>query len=106
MARSRMTPLTQLEQYTLKRPQEVLLVTASVEGELDQVLIFKGFSSSLVRSTAFDPDMPVLPADAEILNIDVLVGPYDPGKPRYIQQGLTWETIQPRLQTVGLSLPS
>ncbi|HEY9615915.1 MAG TPA: hypothetical protein V6C64_03690 [Microcoleaceae cyanobacterium] len=98
--------LTQLEQYTIKRPQEVLLVTAWVEGELDQVLIFKGFSSSLVRSTAFDPDIPVLPAEAEIIRIDVLVGPYNPANPNYIQQDLTWETIQPRLQTVGLSLPS
>lgn len=101
-----MTPLAQLEQYTLKCPQEVLLVTASVKGELDQVLIFKGFSSSLVRSTAFDPDIPVLPADADILTIDVLVGPYNPVNPQYIQQGLTWETMQPRLQIAGRSLPS
>lgn len=99
-------PLTLLEQYTLKRPQEVVLVTASVDGELDQILIFKGFSSSLVRSTAFDPDIPVLPTQAEIVSIDVLVSPYNPANPQYIQQGLTWETIQPRLQTVGGSLPS
>ncbi|WP_432808922.1 hypothetical protein [Pantanalinema sp. GBBB05] len=100
------TPLAQLEQYTLKRPQEVVLIEASVDGELDQILIFKGFSSSLVRSTAFDPDVPVLPAQAEILNIDVLVGPYDPAQPHYIQQGLTWETMQPRLQTAGIAFPS
>ncbi|HEY9659673.1 MAG TPA: hypothetical protein V6C65_14535, partial [Allocoleopsis sp.] len=58
-----------LEQYTIKRPQEVLLVTAEIDGELDQIAIFKGFSSSLVRSTAFDPDVPVLPPDAKIVSI-------------------------------------
>jgi hypothetical protein len=50
-----------LEQYTLKRPNEVLLVTAEIDGELDQIAVFKGFSSSLMRSTDSDPDVPVLP---------------------------------------------
>ena len=44
-----------LEQYTVKRPQEVLIVKIETEGEFDEIAIFKGFSSSLVRSTAFDP---------------------------------------------------
>ena len=52
-----MNPLFRLEQYTLKHPQEVLLVKAEVNGELDELMVFKGFSSSLVRSTAFDPDV-------------------------------------------------
>lgn len=42
-----------LEQYTIKRPQEVLLVTVEIAGEEDQIAIFKGFSSSLMRPTAF-----------------------------------------------------
>lgn len=88
---------SQLEQYTLKRPQEVLLVTAIIAGETDQVAIFRGFSSSLMRPTAFDPDVPVLPQDATILTIDRLTSPYDPNQPHYIQQGLTWETMQPLL---------
>ncbi len=46
-----------LEQYTVKRPQEVLLVTVEVDGERDEVAIFRGFSSSLMRPTAFDPDV-------------------------------------------------
>jgi hypothetical protein len=94
--------LLRLEQYTLKRRQEVLLVTAEVEGDRDQVAIFKGFSSSLVRSTAFDPDVPVLPDSARIVQIDRLLGPYDPVQPRYLQQGLTWETMQPLLAEVGV----
>ena len=92
---------SRLEQYTVKRPQEVLIVTAEIDGEMDEIAIYKGFSSSLVRPTAFDPDVPILPESANILAIDRLVGPLNPTKPEYIQQGLTWETIQPLLEEVG-----
>ena len=102
MARSANTPGFRLERYTEQRPQEVLLVTADVEGEVDQVVIFRGFSSSLVRSTAFDPDEPVLPGHAVIQVIDRLHSPYDPSQPRYIQQGLTWEEIQPLFEALGV----
>lgn len=91
-----------LERYSLKRPQEVLLVTAEVEGELDQIMIFKGFSSSLMRPTAADPDVPVLSETAKILTLDRLQSPYNPAAPRYIQQGLTWEAIQELLKQVGI----
>ncbi|HEY9644640.1 MAG TPA: hypothetical protein V6C57_29355 [Coleofasciculaceae cyanobacterium] len=91
-----------LEQYTLKRPQEVLLVTAAVAGEPDEIAIFKGFSSSLMRPTAFDPDVPVLSADAQIVAIDRLVAPYRPDHPQYIQRGLTWEEMQGLLEEVGV----
>ena len=83
-----------LEQYPIKRPQEVLIVTAEIDGEEDQIAIFKGFSSSLMRPTAFDPDVPVLPPEAKIITIDRVASPYNPDAPRYIQQGLTWETMQ------------
>lgn len=89
-----------LEQYTAKRAQEVLLVTIEIAGEQDQIAIFKGFSSSLVRPTAFDPEVPVIPDDAKILTIDRVASPYNPQSPHYIQQGLTWETIQPLLLEV------
>jgi hypothetical protein len=49
--------VNRLEQYTTKRPQEVLLVKIEIDGELDEIAIFKGFSSSLMRPTAFDPDI-------------------------------------------------
>lgn len=93
---------SQLEQYTLKRPQEVLLVTATIAGEADQIAIFRGFSSSLMRPTAFDPDVPVLPNDATVLKIDRVASPYNPANPHYIQQGLTWETMQPLLVAAGI----
>ena len=91
-----------LEQYTLKHSQEVLIVQAEIEGEPDQVMIFKGFSSSLMRPTAFDPDIPVLPENAKILSIDRLQGPYNPNSPTYLAQGLTWENFQPFLEAVGV----
>jgi hypothetical protein len=91
-----------LEKYTIKRPQEVLIVTAEIAGELDQIAIFKGFSSSLMRPTSFDPDVPVLPTEAQIVIIDRVASPYNPNAPRYLQQGLTWETMQPLLEAAGV----
>ncbi len=91
-----------LEHYTLKRPHEVLLVTVDLAGEEDQILIFKGFSSSLMRSTAFDPDIPVLPETAAIATIDRLHSPYHPNHPRYIQQGLTLEALEALFREVGV----
>lgn len=92
-----------LEQYTIKRPDEVLMVSAEIAGEIDQIAIFKGFSSSLVRPTAFDPDVPVLPDDATILSIDRLAGPFNPQNPRYLQQGLSWQEMESLLLDVGIS---
>jgi hypothetical protein len=91
-----------LEQYTIKRPQEVLIVTAEIAGEEDQIAIFKGFSSSLMRPTAFDPDVPLLPEEAKIVSIDRVASPYNPDAPHYLQQGLTWETMQQLLLDAGV----
>ncbi len=91
-----------LEQYTVKRPQEVLLVTVEIADEQDKIAIFKGFSSSLMRSTAFDPDVPVLPDEANIKSIDRVASPYNPETPRYIQQGLSWSAMQALLSEVGV----
>ena len=88
-----------LEQYTIDHPQEVLLVTIEIEGEEDQIAIYKGFSSSLTRSTAFDPDVPVLPEQATILRIDRLESPYDPNQPQYLQQDMSWEEFANMLAT-------
>lgn len=96
------SPGQRLEKYTGKRPQEVLVVTAEIASKPDKILIFKGFSSSLMRPTAFDPDVPVLPPDATIIAIDRAQGPYNPANPRYLQQGLTWEAMQPLLSEVGV----
>jgi len=97
-----MTPGIRLEQYTLKHPQEVLLVHATVAGQPDQVLVFRGMSSSLMQPTAFDPDVPVLPDDAIIHTIDRLASPYQPSNPTYLQQGLTWAELVPLLEAAGV----
>ncbi len=91
-----------LEQYTLLHPNEVLIVTAEIDGEPDEVTIFKGFSSSLMRQTAYDPDIPVLPEAAVIQSIDRFLSPYNPAQPQPIQQGLNWDAFLSLLQADGL----
>ncbi|HBB35381.1 MAG TPA: hypothetical protein DDZ80_08345 [Cyanobacteria bacterium UBA8803] len=91
-----------LEQYTIKRSQEVLIVTALIGAEEDQIAIFKGFSSSLMRPTAFDPDVPVIPEEAKIIKIDRVASPYNPDAPRYLQEGLTWEVMEQLLSEAGV----
>ena len=91
-----------LEQYTIKRPQEVLLVTVNIGEEQDKIAVFKGFSSSLMRPTDFDPDVPVLPEDAIIVAIDRIASPYNPESPRYIQQGISREAMEILLSEVGV----
>jgi hypothetical protein len=86
----------QLEQYTIgtmKRSPEVLIVHLEIDGKSEEVIIFKGFSSSLSSPTAADPDIPVIPDDAKIISIDRLQSPYNPNNPSYIASGLTWETF-------------
>ncbi|MGD1703802.1 hypothetical protein [Dapis sp. BLCC M229] len=91
-----------LEQYTIKRPNQVLIVKVVINEQPDEIAIFKGFSSSLMRPTAFNPDIPVLPETARIVSVDILASPYNPEAPIYITQGLTWEQMQSLLTEVGL----
>lgn len=94
-------PGARLERYTIRCPDEILIVTAEIDRDLDQIMIFKGFSSSLMRPTDADPDVPILPESANILHIDRLRGPYTPDKPRYLEQGISWEIMQQRLTDMG-----
>ncbi len=83
-----------LEEYSLKNPQEILIVEIEIEGEKDQILVFKGFSSSLMKPTNFDPDLPVLLPTAKIIKIDRLKSPYNPSSPIYIEQNITsWQEL-------------
>lgn len=88
------TPGYRLEQYTQQHPQEVLLVKVAFESQIDEILIFKGFSSSLTRPTHFDPDTPVLPEQGVIESIDRLKGPYNPTAPQFLQRNLSWSEMQ------------
>lgn len=78
------------------------MVEATVEGEPDQVMIFKGFSSSLMRATDYNPDVPVLPEGTEIVAVDRLKGPYQPNNPKYIVQGVSWAEFEALLESLGL----
>lgn len=91
-----------LEKYTAKRPEEVLIVTAEIDSETERIIIFKGFSSSLTRPTAFDPEVPILPDSARIIAIERVASPYNPDNPKYLQQGITVETMQSLLAEVGV----
>ncbi len=92
-----------LEQYTLKRRQEVLLVDLeTASGESDMVMIYAGFSSSLMRATDFDPDVPVIANDSKIVSIDRLASPYNPNEPQYIESGLTIEAMEKILQQMNI----
>lgn len=92
-----MSLIDQLEHYSQQNPTEVLVIHATIHGEEDEVVIFKGFSSSLVRSTAFDLDTPVLPAEAIIISVDRLQGPLNPSNPQPIEMGIDWDIFQSRL---------
>lgn len=91
-----------LEQYTLKRPNEVLLVAIETDGQPDEVAIFKGFSSSLMNPTAFDPDVPVVDDRARVLSVDRLESPYNPNDPHYIQTGISWGEFEALLSSIGV----
>lgn len=91
-------PIKQLEAYSLSHPDEVLLIEAELEGGVDQVMIFRGFSSSLMRATDYDPDVPVLPERAKIVAIARLRSPYQPENPQYLEQNLSWEDFLQRIK--------
>lgn len=93
---------SRLENYTLRHPDEVLLIQAQIESEADQIVIFRGFSSSLMRPTAFDPEVPVLPDAAVVIRIDRLKGPYLPDAPEYLEQNISLQNFVARLDGLGL----
>lgn len=76
--------LAALEARSRDRPDRVLRLRgelprcAGVEGqsgEAFEVLIFRGFSSSVTHPTAVDPDRPLLPEGSCILAGELLEGP-------------------------------
>lgn len=91
-----------LEAYTSKHPREVLLVTIEIEGETEEVAIFKGFSSSLTQPTNPDPDIPVISDEAAIISIERVKSPYNPSQPSYLQRGLSLEAMESLLEDEGL----
>ena len=89
--------LAALEEISRSRPDRVLRLRGSlaVDGEgipveapspavqgsePFELLIFRGFSSSITHPTAFDPDRPALPEGATIETGELLAGPINPSR--------------------------
>ncbi|XP_030468182.1 uncharacterized protein LOC115686902 [Syzygium oleosum] len=86
--------IAMLELYSQSARGEALVVHAAVDGEEVEVLIYKGFSSSLSYGTSPDPSRGILPAKARIKSIDRIKGPFNPSNVEYIEKGLTWENFK------------
>ncbi len=72
--------LAVLEGLSRERPDRVLRLEGHLPGgELFELLIYRGFSSSTTHPTAFDPDQPALAAGSEIARATLLEGPLKPG---------------------------
>ena len=73
-----------LEERTRQHPDRVVrlsgeLPAADGDGwEGFELLIFRGFSSSISHPTAFDPDQPALPPQARVEAAELLQGPLNP----------------------------
>jgi len=81
--------LAALEVISREHPDRVLRLRGELSGEKGQpeafeLLIFRGFSSSVSHPTAFDPDQPALPADARIDGAELLQGPLSPTDERLL----------------------
>lgn len=75
--------LGQLEAISRSRPDRLLRLRGTLPGsdgpEPFELLVFRGFSSSLSHPTAFDPDQSALPAGATVHDAELLQGPLNPG---------------------------
>ena len=77
--------LPELESISRDRPDRALRLQGEMgNGEALEVVIFRGFSSSLTHPTAFDPDQPLLPSAARIESAVLLHAPPNPAA----EQGL------------------
>ena len=71
--------LSELESISRDRPDRALRLQGQMrDGEALEVVIFRGFSSSLTHPTAFDPDQPLLPSEATINSAELLQAPLNP----------------------------
>jgi hypothetical protein len=78
--------LAALEAISRDRADRVLRLRGSLPPEAAgagasepfELLIFRGFSSSVSHPTAFDPDQPALPESAQLASAELLQGPLNP----------------------------
>ena len=74
--------LVQLEALSSRFPQRALRLRGTLPGDQGpepfELVLFRGFSSSLTHPTAFDPDQPLLPSEATINSAVLLQAPLNP----------------------------
>jgi hypothetical protein len=97
-----MLPIQRLERYSQTHHGEVLLVDALVDGEADELMIFRGFSSSLTRPTDPDPDVPLLGAGDRIERVRRFRAPYRPAAPQPLAPACDWAEMERYLDGLGL----
>jgi hypothetical protein len=89
--------LAQLEELSRARPDRVLRLSGVLPGESGyepfELLIFRGFSSSISHPTAFDPDQPALPAAARVDGAELLEGPLNPAAERCLAGPMAAELL-------------
>ena len=78
--------LAELEAISRCRSDRVLRLRGALPAEIGagwepfELLIFRGFSSSVSHPTAFDPDQPALAESAQITAAELLQGPLNPAQ--------------------------
>lgn len=84
-----LTLLAGLEELSRNHPDRVLRLRGTLPldpaqqthpAEPFELLIFRGFSSSVTHPTAFDPDSPLLPEGTQIAAAELLRAPLKPGE--------------------------
>ncbi|MFQ3584373.1 MAG: hypothetical protein SNJ85_05495 [Cyanobacteriota bacterium] len=91
-----------LERYSQAHPQEVLRVQVDVAGEADLVLIYKGFSSSLMRSTPANADEAVIAPAAQFRQLERLTAPYHPSQSQILATYSQWSELKAWLEQEGI----
>ncbi|MFN9548551.1 MAG: hypothetical protein ACK6AD_16070 [Cyanobacteriota bacterium] len=64
--------------HPIERTDDAELDGVGGRKEPFELLLFRGFSSSVTHPTAFDPDRPALPEGAVITSAELLAGPLNP----------------------------
>lgn len=74
--------LAQLELISRARPDRVLRLLGELPGpegmEAFELVIFRGFSSSVTHPTGFEPDRPLLPEGSVLRGAELLAAPLNP----------------------------
>ncbi|XP_078441508.1 uncharacterized protein LOC144711395 [Wolffia australiana] len=89
--------LAMVELFSTAARGQAFLLQASVHGEDETVLVFRGFSSLLSSGTSADLARSVLPANAVIWSVDVVRGPFDPSNIDYLERDVPWNEFKARL---------